>query len=268
MPTHIHPTALIDPAAMLPSDVFIGPFAVVEGPVTLGPGCRVEAHAQLVGPITAGGGNVFGRGCVIGGAPQHLSADGAGSEIFIGEGNTFRENVTVNRGTARDKHTQIGDGNYMMAGCHVAHDCLVGNKCIFANNALLAGHVVVGDSVFISGNSAVHQHVRIGRLALLSGVSATTQDLPPFTIYQNINQVFGINVVGMRRAGMSSDEIAAVRQAYRMIYMHNDLIPIALDRCERELAGSEAVAELIAFIRGSKRGIAVDACRPDRRMAA
>jgi UDP-N-acetylglucosamine acyltransferase len=263
----IHPTAIIDPSARLSPDVTIGAYAVIEGPVALGEGCVIEPHAHLIGPLTAGPGNHFGRGCVIGGAPQHLAADGVGADVVIGSKNTFREYVTINRGSGPGKITRVGDGNYLMTGSHVGHDAIVGNRCILANNALLAGHVVVGDNVFISGNAAVHQFCRIGRLAMLGGVSAATQDMLPFMLHQGHNQVYGANVVGMRRAGMSPFEISAVRQAFRFIAMSGDLIPVALERCARELSNSSAVREIIDFATATKRGIVADIGRTERRAA-
>lgn len=264
----IHPTAQIDPAARLAPDVTVGAFAVIEGPVTLGAGCVVQPHAQLIGPLTAGPGNNFGRNCVIGGAPQHLAADGIGADVILGANNTFRESVTINRGSGPGKVTRLGDGNYLMAGSHVGHDCVVGNRCIFANNALLAGHVTVADNVFLSGNAAVHQFCRVGRLAMLGGVSAATQDLLPFMLHQGHNQVFGANVVGMRRAGMPPAEISAIRQAYRIIVLSGNLIPVALERCEMEFPESVAVRELVDFARQTKRGVIVDLHRATDRRAA
>jgi UDP-N-acetylglucosamine acyltransferase len=267
MPAKIHPTAIIDPAAELADDVTVGPYAMIDGAVKLGPGCVVQSHAQLIGPLTAGERNNFGRGCVIGDEPQHLAATGAGTHVYIGDGNGFREHVTVHRGTAPGKATRIGDNNYFMVGSHVGHDCTIHNKVIMANCALLGGHVTVEDSVFLSGNTAVHQRMRIGKLAMLSGTSAATKDLPPFTIMQNFNQVCGVNVIGMRRAGYSRDDINAVRQAFRSLYMRGDLIPVAVDKIARQFADSKAIGELIHFIRTSANGISNAIGRGDRRAA-
>ena len=151
--------------------------------------------------------------------------------------------------------TRIGDANLFMAGSHVAHDCIVGNNCIFANCALLGGHVETGDRVFLSGNSAVHQFCRVGRLAFLSGSSASSKDIPPFWVMQDVNRVCGVNVIGMRRAGVPTNEIQAVRRAFRFIYIERVTISAALMRMEAELGSIPAVCELIDFIRSSKRGI-------------
>jgi UDP-N-acetylglucosamine acyltransferase len=261
----IHPSAIVSPEARLASDVRVGPFAILEGPVELGAGCTVEAHARLTGPITAGRGNTFGFGCSIGGAPQHTAYKGESTLVAIGDGNTFREHTTVHRampaGTGPGVGvTRIGDGNLFMVGAHVAHDCTVGNNCIFANSALLAGHVETGDRVFLSGNSAVHQFCRVGRLAFLSGSSASSKDIPPFWVMQDVNRVCGVNVIGMRRAGMSTSEIQAVRRAFRFIYIEHMIISAALLRMEAEMGSIPAVRELIDFIRASHRGICGPAC--------
>ncbi len=167
----------------------------------------------------------------------------------------FREHVTVHRGTTASWKTVIGSRNFLMAGSHVAHDCRVGDGCILANGALLGGHCVLGDGVFLSGNSAIHQFVRVGRLALLSGASGSTKDIPPFVIQQYINTVCGVNVVGMRRAGLTGAQIDAVRRAYHVIFREGLTVPNALARAERELGSVDVVRELVDFIRHSTRGV-------------
>ncbi|MDB5312102.1 MAG: lpxA [Gemmataceae bacterium] len=261
----IHPSAVISAEAKLADDVRVGPGAVIDGPVTLGPGCSVGPHAHLVGLLTAGRDNVIGAGAVLGGPPQHLGYKGELTAVEIGGGNTFREHTTVHRGMPVGVGpgtgvTRIGDGNLFMVGSHVAHDCVVGSYGIYANCALLGGHVETGDRVLLSGNSAVHQFCRVGRLALLSGASATSKDIPPFWVMQDVNRVCGVNVIGMRRAGVPTAEIQAVRRAFRVIYMERLTIPAALMRIEADLGTVPAVRELIDFIRASKRGICGPAC--------
>ncbi|HEY2910939.1 MAG TPA: acyl-ACP--UDP-N-acetylglucosamine O-acyltransferase [Gemmataceae bacterium] len=256
----IHATAIVSPEAKLGAGVRVGAYAVIEGPVNLGEGCVVEPLARLVGPVFAGRNNTFGSACVIGGAPQHTGYKGEITRVEIGDGNTFREHTTVHRampaGTGPgDGVTRIGDANLFMVGAHVAHDCRVGNNCILANSALLAGHVETGDRIFLSGNSAVHQFCRVGRLAFLSGSSASSKDIPPFWVMQDVNRVCGVNVIGMRRAGVPTVEIQAVRRAFRFIYIERMTVSAALMRMEAELGGVPAVRELIDFIRSSKRGI-------------
>lgn len=256
----VHATAIVSPEANLGADVRVGPFAMIEGPVALGPGCTVEPYARLIGPLTAGRDNRFGTGCVIGGSPQHITYKGETTRLEIGDGNTIREHVTIHRAMPigvgpGDGVTRIGSGNLLMVGAHVAHDCRLGNNCILANSALLGGHVETGDRIFISGNSAVHQFCRIGRLAFLSGSSASSKDIPPFWVMQDVNRVCGVNVIGMRRAGVAAAEIQAVRRAFRFIYIERATISAALMRMEAEMGGVPAIRELIDFVRSSKRGI-------------
>lgn len=255
-----HPTALISEEAALPPDVKIGPFAVIEGPVTVGPGCVIGPHVHLSGPLKIGENNQIGTGAVLGGPPQHLGYKGEPTAIEIGDGNIFREHVTVHRAMpipAGSGVTRIGHRNFFMAGSHVAHDCVIGNDVILANAALLAGHVTVGDRAFISGNSAVHQFCRVGRVAFLSGASASSKDIPPFFVMQEINIVRGLNLVGMKRAGIPPAERVAIRKAYRILYLTKPALtlPLALLRIEAELGAFAAVRELVEFIRTSKRGI-------------
>ncbi len=251
----IHPTAVVSPEAEIDGDVRIGPYVVVEGRVRIGPGCILRPHACLCGPLTMGRNNVAFSGAVLGGDPQHLKYNQEPTSLDIGEGNIFREHVTVHRGTAASGTTRIGNHNFFMANSHVAHDCRVGNHCIFANGAVIGGHCEIEDSVFLSGNCAVHQFVRIGRLALLSGASATTKDMPPFVIQQRIDSVVGVNVVGMRRAGMTNTQIDAVRRAYHVIFRTGHTLPTAIAIVEAELGRIDVVAEMLVFIRESKRGI-------------
>jgi UDP-N-acetylglucosamine acyltransferase len=205
--------------------------------------------------LSLGQGNIVFSGAVLGEQPQHLKYAGEPTGIEIGDNNVFRENVTIHRATTYSWTTRIGSNNFFMAGSHVAHDCVVGNNCILANGALLGGHCTVEDNAYLSGNCAVHQFVRIGRLALLSGNSATTKDIPPFVIQQNINNVVGVNIVGMRRAGMSTPEIEAVRKAFHMIFLEGMVLPAALAKIDHELGALAGVAEMASFIRQSKRGI-------------
>ena len=173
----------------------------------------------------------------------------------IGDRNTFREGVTIHRSTVAGNATRIGNDNYLMVNAHVAHDCRVGDQCIFANSALLGGHVVIGDRAFLSGNVGVQQFVRIGRLTMISACASAMSDIPPFAINEGRNTIVGVNLVGMRRAGLAAVQINAVRRAYRML-LHSGLIPkLALARLDKELGHIDVVAELVTFIRESKRGV-------------
>jgi UDP-N-acetylglucosamine acyltransferase len=251
----IHPTALVSPEAELADGVEVGPYVVVEGAVRLGEGCLVRPFAHLIGPLTMGRGNQVYSGAVLGERPQHLKYNNEPTGVEVGDNNVFRENVTVHRGTTHSWKTVIGSNNFFMAGSHVAHDCRVGSGCILANGALLGGHCVIEDGAYLSGNSAVHQFVRVGRLALLSGVSGTTKDVPPFIIQQEINWVVGVNVVGMRRAGLTGAQIDAVRRAYHVLFREGHAMPHALALVEAELGAIDVVRELVGFIRKSPRGV-------------
>jgi UDP-N-acetylglucosamine acyltransferase len=254
-PARIHPTAIISPEAELADDVVVGPYAIIDGRAHIAAGCVFKAHALVTGAVTIGRNNRFFSGSVIGEQPQHLKYNGEPTSVEIGDDNVFRENVTVHRGTTASMVTRIGNGNYFMAGSHVAHDCVIGNRSIFANGTLIAGHCTIDDSVFMSGNSAVHQFVRVGRLALVSGNSGSTKDVPPFVILQHINCVAGVNVVGMRRAGMTHEQINGVRRAFQLIFRQGSVLPTSLVRTEAELGHIDVVMEMVTFIRNSKRGI-------------
>lgn len=255
MSAKIHPTALVSSDAELADDVEVGPYAIIEGKVRLGAGCVIKAHAYLIGPLTMGVGNVVFSSAVIGERPQHFQYKDEPTGVEIGDHNVFREHVTVHRGTVHSWTTKIGSRNYLMVNSHVAHDCVVGNRCLLANGALLGGHCTLDDNVYISGNSALHQFVRVGRLALLSGCSASTKDVPPFIIQQGINIVEGINVVGMRRAGMDNEQIQNVKRAFRILYRERHTLPAAMALLDKELGNAPEVAEMLTFIRTSTRGI-------------
>ena len=255
----VHPTALVDPAARLGPGTVVGPFAILEGDVRLGEGVTVGPYCHLLGLLTVGANTRFGTGCVIGERPQHTGYQGEPTAIDIGERNTFREQVTVHRGMpapAGRATTTIGHGNLFMVNSHIAHDCVVGNDCVLANGAVVGGHAVIGDRALLSGNSAVHQNCRVGRLALIGGTSAISQDLPPFWICQGgINMLHGVNVIGMRRAGLPREEILAVRQCYKYLNRSGLTIPLALERIEAEFPAVAAALEIVAFVRATKRGI-------------
>src|SRR5262245_32293500 len=182
MAPRIHATAVIAREAELADDVEVGAHAIIEGKVNIGPQCVIRPGAFLYGPLTMGQANTVYSGAVLGETPQHLKYQGEPTSLEIGDGNVFREFVTVHRGTTHRMTTVIGNHNYFMVNAHVGHDCIVGNRNILANGALVAGHCVLADHVFLSGNSAVHQFVRVGRLALLSGCSISTKDIPPFVM--------------------------------------------------------------------------------------
>ncbi len=254
-PARIHPTALISTEAKLADDVRVGPYAILEGPVELGPGCVVRPHAHLIGPLTMGRHNVVHTGAVIGDRPQHSRYNDEATRVEIGDHNIFRENVTIHRGTSQSWATIIGSHNFVMANAHIAHDCRIGDRCILANGALVAGHCVVDDGVFLSGNSAVHQFARVGRLAMLSGCSISAKDMPPFVIQQGINCIVGVNVVGMHRAGLSHAQINGVRAAYRILFFEGKTLPGAMAEVEQAFGAVDTVMELLTFLRKAGRGV-------------
>ncbi len=250
----IHPTAVIDPRARLHPDVEVGPFAVIDGGVELGPGCRVGPHAHLTGHTTAGARNVFGTGCVIGGEPQDLRFKGAPTRLRIGDDNTFREYVTVHCANGLEEDTEIGSGCYIMAGAHVGHNARIGNHVIIANGAQIAGHVQVADRAFISAYCLLHQFVRVGTLAMMRGGAGISKDLPPYCIARGVNSVCGLNVVGLRRAGIDPESRLELRRLYRIVFRSGKLLKEALEEAGREARGPWG-RHFVEFVRESRRGV-------------
>jgi UDP-N-acetylglucosamine acyltransferase len=262
----IHPTAVIDPRAHLDTGVEVGPYAVIEAGVVVGPDCRIGPHVHLSGQTNIGAGNVFHTGCVIGNIPQDLKYRGAPSRTTIGEGNAFREHVTVNRATDETEDTVIGSHNLLMASSHVAHNTRIHNHCILANGALLGGHVEVQDRVVISGCCLVHQFVRIGTFAMMQGGSAVSQDLPPFTMARGDNSICGLNVVGLRRAGVSEADRLELKRLYRFLFRGSLALQAAVEEARRLFHGPLATV-LLDFVAASKRGICADVGRDRRRQS-
>ena len=253
----IHPTAVVSADAEIGDDVQIGPYAIVEGPVTIGPGCVIESHACLCGSTTLGRNNFVGHGAVLGKAPQHRGCRGDGTTLIIGDDNVIREHVTIHRGTvAGGGMTCLGSRNYLMIGSHVGHDCRVGNGCTLVNGALVAGHAQLDDGCILSGHSAVQQRVRIGRLAMVGGLGSSTKDIPPFVLMQGYNTVTNLNIVGLRRAGLSASAISGLREAFRTVFKEGRSQTAALDRIMADLGTIPEVVEFATFIRESSVGIA------------
>lgn len=253
----IHPTAIVDARAELADDVAIGPYVVIEGLVRLGPRTRVLAHATLVGDTQLGADNVVYPGAHLGHPPQDLGYADAASGVRIGDRNVFRENSVVHRGTEAGTYTQIGSGCFFMTNAHVAHNCRIADQVILATGATLAGHVEVGERAFISGNCVVHQFVRIGRLAIMRGLSRTSRDVPPFALMDDTHVVRGVNRVGLRRAGFDATRIRTLVTAFRTLFRVRVNLRDAMAAVEAALGSSPDVAELLAFMRASKRGMAM-----------
>jgi UDP-N-acetylglucosamine acyltransferase len=256
--SHIHPHAMVAASAKLGAGVRVGAYAVVGEHVSLGEECCVDSHAVLQGPAQIGRRNVFHPFCVVGGDPQDLKFHGEPTELSIGDGNTFRECVTVSRGTVGGGgKTTIGSGNLFMAYSHVAHDCHVGNETIFANGATLAGHVNVEDFATIGAFSPVHQFCRIGRYAYVGASTVITQDVPPFSrvVTERRTRSYGINSIGLERKGFSEERLQALQKAYRLLLRSKKNTSQALEEIRATLANSEDVQELIRFIETAERGI-------------
>jgi len=247
-------TARVHPAAQIGPDVQIGEYSIVEEDVVLGAGCRLEPYVYVKRWTTLGERNEISSGTVLGTDPLDKNFTGQRSYLRIGKGNIIREHYTVSRGTQPESVTEIGDGNYIMTSGHIAHNCKIGNNCVIASCALVAGHVEVEDQAFISGGVVIHQYSKIGRLAMIGGNSRVNSDVPPFFLYSDFSVTAkGLNLVGLRRAGFSKEEIGALKQAYRILYRSGLKLEEALTQIEA--LGTGHAKHLVKFIRSSKRGI-------------
>ncbi len=257
----IHRTAVVDPRAELGA-VEVGPFAVIGAGVQLADGVEIGPHAVIYGPTTLGAGSKVHAFACIGGDPQDLKYDGEPTSLRIGEDNTFREYVTINRGTVQGGGvTEIGDGNLFMACSHLAHDCKVGSGCIIANSVGIAGHVELQDGAVLGGLAAIHQFARVGRCAMVGGGAMVAQDVPPFMVAQGDRaRLYGLNIIGLRRAGFGSEATAKLRHAYRELFSKGTPLRIAIERVRESDGDVPEVVELLDFLAGSSRGI----CRAAR----
>jgi len=253
----IHSSAIVHPKAKVDSTAQIGAFAVVDEGVELGANCIVGPHVYLTGHTKIGANNSFHAGCVIGDAPQDLKYKGAPTRLLIGDQNVFREHVTVHRSNKLEEDTVIGANNFFMANCHVGHNCQIGNDIIIANGALLAGHVTVQDRAFISGNCLIHQFTRIGTLTMMQGKAGVGQDLPPFTIATGINTICGLNVIGLRRAGFSSEERLELRRLYQLLFRSGKNLSVTIGEAKQNFTG-RAAKTMLDFIGEAKRGVCRD----------
>lgn len=261
----IHASAIVDREVRLADDVVVGPHCVLTGPIEIGSGCRLIGNVYLNGPLRLGRDNRIYPFATLGFAPQDFKWDPSepGAGLVVGDGNVFRESATLHRATSRDVPTRVGDRNYFMVNSHAGHDCRIGDGCVFANGTLLAGSVEVGDGVVTGGNVAVHQHCRVGRGALLSGTMGLNKDLPPFFMLTGGNVAGSINLVGMRRAGMPGADIDDVKWVFKTLYRRG-LQPKQAREALEERAQRPLVAEYLAFIDGSRRGIVPGAGDPLR----
>jgi UDP-N-acetylglucosamine acyltransferase len=252
----IHPTAVVDPSARIGANVEIGAYSIVGAGVEVGDGTRIGPHCTIEGPTRIGRDNRFHGHAAIGGDPQDKKFEGERTELAIGDRNVFREFVTVNRGTGQGGgSTRIGDDNWLLAYVHVAHDCHVGNGCVFSNNATLAGHVEIGDFVILSGFVGVHQFCRIGAHAFVGMGAFVNGDVPPFVMVaqEDYGRPRGVNAEGLKRRGFDAARVAAIKRAYRALYVSG----AKLDEAKLQLAAiardSDDVRELLEFVERGAR---------------
>ncbi len=222
----IHPSSIVDPKAQLAEDVKIGPFCIVGPDVVIGEGTELKSHVTVAGRTTIGRGNVFYQGAAVGCDPQDKKYAGEPTRLEIGDENVVRENCTLSIGTTQDIGlTTIGSRNLLMANVHIAHDCRIGSDCILANNNAIAGHVHIEDHAILGGQTGVHQFVHVGTYAMVGGASAVLRDVPPYVICSNNPCApHGLNLVGLRRAGFSSEFLSLMKSAYKALYREGNLI--------------------------------------------
>jgi UDP-N-acetylglucosamine acyltransferase len=264
MAAEIASTAIVSPRARIAENVSIGPFSIIEDEVEIGAGTHLDSHVVIKKFTTLGRDNHLHMGVLLGSDPEDKHFQGARSYLKIGDRNIFREYSTASRGTPPESTTEIGDDNYIMIGTHVAHNGHLGSGIVICNNCSLAGYVEVEDGAFFSGGVVVHQFSKIGRLAMIGGNTRVNLDVPPFVMASEFNvAAHGLNLVGLRRAGISREAIRQLKEAYRILYRSQLPLEKALERIESEIPSEEA-RHLVQFVRASKRGI----CRDAREKAA
>jgi UDP-N-acetylglucosamine acyltransferase len=256
MDAKIHPTAIVDPNAKLGANVEIGPFSIIGPHATVGDKTVVQSHVVIEAEVAIGRGNFIGHGAIIGVLPQDVSfSPERKTKVEIGDDNIIREYCTIHRGSPEGSATTIGNKNFLMSGAHIGHNCVIGNNVIIANNCLLAGHVRVDDGTFLGGGSTFHQFMHIGRLVMVQGSSAFGKDLPPFVVAAERNSVFGLNIVGMRRAGFNASDREEIKEAFKLIYLSGLNTSQALTKAATMTFGAPA-REFLDFVANSKkRGI-------------
>jgi UDP-N-acetylglucosamine acyltransferase len=253
----IHPTAIVHPQARLAAGVEVGPYSVIGAQAEIGEGTWIGAHVVIDGRIRIGKRNRIFHFASLGAPPQDKKYAGEDTGVEIGDDNTLREYVTINRGTTHDAgFTRLGNENWVMAYVHFAHDCQIGNKTIFANACQLAGHVTVGDWAIFGATTLVHQYVHIGAHAFTGMGTYLPQDLPPYvTAAGNMARPYGINTEGLKRRGFSAETIAALKRAYRALYRQGLSLDEARSALQAQAAACAEVGEIVRFLAGSKRGI-------------
>jgi UDP-N-acetylglucosamine acyltransferase len=253
----IHPTAIVDPRAKLGAGVRIGPYTVIDGDVEVGEGTSIGAHCVVTGHTTIGRDNRIFHFCSIGEANQDKKYRGEPTRLAIGDRNTIREYCSLSRGTVQDGGvTTVGSDNWIMAYCHIAHDCRVGDHTVFANNATLAGHVWIGDHTVLGGFTGVHQFVKVGAHVMAGVSSVVLQDIPPYvTVAGHPCAPHGINSEGLKRRGFTPEALAALKRAYRTLYKSGLTLADAKAELERQAEGVPEVRAIVDFLAISTRGI-------------
>jgi UDP-N-acetylglucosamine acyltransferase len=252
----IHPSALIDPSAELGGDVTVGPFAIVGPNVLVAAGCRIGPRVTLQRNVRLAEDVVIGDGSILGGDPQDLKYRGEETWVEIGAGTIIREYSTINRATSATLKTTVGARCFIMSYVHLAHDCHVGDDVVIANATQCAGHVTIQDHAVLSGLNAVHQFVTIGSYAFVGGGSRVNQDIPPYVkAVGNPMELYGLNTIGLQRAGFSPDTVAALKRAYRLFFNSDLNLSQALERARTELPGFPEIDRFLAFVESSERGV-------------
>ena len=264
----IHKTAIVSDQAQIAGDVTIGPFSVVGPKVRIGPGVTVANNCLIDGNTAIGAGCTIYTGAVIGSAPQDLKYKGEDTKLIIGENNIIREYTTINLGTIEKGVTTVGNHNLIMAYSHIAHDCLVGDHCVLANCATLAGHVTIEDNVVIGGLAAVHQFTRVGKLSIIGGCSKVVQDIPPFsTCDGHPARVYGLNLVGLRRAQVPAAVISELKAAFKYLFFSGLRKGHAIEKVQNSALKSPEVLYVVNFLNASSRGITRAAKTPEAEAA-
>jgi UDP-N-acetylglucosamine acyltransferase len=257
----IHPTAIVDSNAEIDNNVTIEAYAIIKGKVKIKKGTIVGHHAYVEGPAEIGENNKIFQFASIGSQPQDISYNGEETKLIIGNNNIFREFVTINRGTSKGLgYTKIGDNNFLMAYSHVAHDCIIENEVILANNATLAGHILVQKRAIIGGLSAIHQFSRIGSYAMIAGKTGVVKDIPPYTLASGQRaKLYGLNLIGLKRGGFKKEDIDILKKVYLMLFKRKLKFQEALEIVKKDYSNFKHIQHLIDFIESSSRGITFDA---------
>lgn len=252
----VHPSALIAPDAKIGAGVEVGPFAIIGEGCEVGDGCVIGPRATLERNVRLGANVRVGIGSVLGGDPQDLKFRGEHTTVDVGDGTTIREYVTINRGTAQSRRTEVGTNCFLMSYVHLAHDCRLGDSVMISNGTQLAGHVTIEDRAILSGLSAVHQFVKIGRHSFVGGCSRVSKDVPPFLkAVGNPIKLYGLNSVGLQRSGFDDDVVRDLKRAYRIVFRSDYNVSQGLERARAELPQADEVVHFLRFIEESQRGV-------------